>query len=190
MRFIFRRTVSMALMNQWEELIQIASSIELTREEDTIIWQYNSNGKYSVQTLYAIINDRGVKQVYTLVVWKIHVPPRIHILLWLLANNKILTRDNLAKRGEVDDGSCLYCMESESVDHLFLSVVNHVIFGRQLLKSWGLRLLGTLNPWQNGALKVRNTMLLMFFMMSCVVEFCGKREIIFIFSEKDGEVYM
>jgi hypothetical protein len=62
-------------MNQWEELIQIASSIEFTREEDTIIWQYSSNGKYSVQTLYAIINDKGggggVKQVSTPVVWKI-----------------------------------------------------------------------------------------------------------------------
>jgi hypothetical protein len=41
-------------MNQWEELFKIASSIELTRDEDTIVWQYSSNGKYSVQTLYAI----------------------------------------------------------------------------------------------------------------------------------------
>jgi hypothetical protein len=74
LKFTFRRIVNRDLMNQWEELIQIASSIEFTREEDTIIWQYSSNGKYSVQTLYAIINDKGgggVKQVYTPVVWKI-----------------------------------------------------------------------------------------------------------------------
>jgi hypothetical protein len=57
--------------------------------------------------------------VYTPVVWKIHVPSKIHILLWLLAKNKILTRDNLAKKREVDDRSCMFCMESESVDHLF-----------------------------------------------------------------------
>jgi hypothetical protein len=44
---------------QQEELIQIASGIELTDEEDSIMWQYCSNGKYSVQTLYVIINDRG-----------------------------------------------------------------------------------------------------------------------------------
>jgi hypothetical protein len=50
--------------------------------------------------------------------WKIHVPPRIHVFLWLVANNKILTRDNLAKRRDVDDKSCIFCFESESVLHL------------------------------------------------------------------------
>jgi hypothetical protein len=50
--------------------------------------------------------------------WKIHVPPRIHVFLWMLANNKILTRDNLAKRKDVDDMSCLFCSENETVRHL------------------------------------------------------------------------
>jgi hypothetical protein len=79
LKFSFRRIVNRALMTQWKELIQIASGIELTDEEDSIIWQYCSNGKYYVQTLYAIINDRRMRQVYTPVVWKIHVPSRIHI---------------------------------------------------------------------------------------------------------------
>jgi hypothetical protein len=35
-----------------------------------------------------------------------------------LANNKILTRDNLAKRKEVDDRSCLFCSGNETVGHL------------------------------------------------------------------------
>jgi hypothetical protein len=50
--------------------------------------------------------------------WKIHVPPRIHVFLWLVANNKILTRDNLAKRRVMDDRSCVFCSESETVLHL------------------------------------------------------------------------
>jgi hypothetical protein len=38
----------------------------------------------------------------------------------LLANNKILIRDNLAKkRKKMDDQSCLFCTENESVKHLF-----------------------------------------------------------------------
>jgi hypothetical protein len=48
-----------------------------------------------------------VKQVYTLVMWKTKVPPRIHIFLWLLANNNVLTGDNLVKRRNVDDKTCL-----------------------------------------------------------------------------------
>jgi hypothetical protein len=75
LRFTFRRTVDSHLLNQWEEL-QIASSIELTGEEDSVIWQYNSTGKYSVQSLYAIVNDTGMRQIYTPVMWKIHPPPK------------------------------------------------------------------------------------------------------------------
>jgi hypothetical protein len=50
--------------------------------------------------------------------WKINVPSRIYVFLWLVANNKILTRDNLAKRREVNDRSCLFCSKSELVLHL------------------------------------------------------------------------
>jgi hypothetical protein len=72
-----------------------------------------------MQALYVVVNDWGVRQIYTPVMWKIPIPPRLHIFLWLLANNKIFTRDNLAKRRNVKDGSCLFHNEKESVCHLF-----------------------------------------------------------------------
>jgi hypothetical protein len=50
--------------------------------------------------------------------WKINVPPKLHVFLWLLANEKVLTRDNLAKRRQVDDLTCLYCNDAESVKHV------------------------------------------------------------------------
>jgi hypothetical protein len=40
--------------------------------------------------------------------------------LWLLANNKIPTRDNLIKRENMEDKTCLFCSEAETVHHLFL----------------------------------------------------------------------
>jgi hypothetical protein len=49
------------------------------------------------------------------VVSKLKVPPKLHIFLWLLTNNKTLTRDNLAKRRNVEDESYLFCEEKESV---------------------------------------------------------------------------
>jgi hypothetical protein len=90
-------------MNQWDELFQIANNIQFSEEEDAIIWQFNSPGRYLVQSLYTVINDKGVKQIYTPVIWKIHVPSRIHIFLWLLVNNKVLITYNLAKRRQVKD---------------------------------------------------------------------------------------
>ena len=52
-------------------------------------------------------------------VWNLRIPPRIHIFFWLLSNNKTLTRTNLAKRKILEDISCLFCAEDESVHHLF-----------------------------------------------------------------------
>jgi hypothetical protein len=107
------------VLAQWMEMQQIASSISFTDEPDTMIWHFNSSGRYSVQSLYGIVTDRGVRQIFTPVVWKITVPPRIHIFLWLLAKNKILTRDNLDKRRKLDDLTCLFCSEPETAHHLF-----------------------------------------------------------------------
>jgi hypothetical protein len=57
--------------------------------------------------------------VHAPAVWKLDVPPRLHVFLWLLANNKLLTRDNLAKRRPVEDQACLFCSENETSHHLF-----------------------------------------------------------------------
>jgi hypothetical protein len=57
--------------------------------------------------------------VFILVMWKIAAPPRVYIFLWLLVNNKTLTRDNLVKRRNLDDKTCVFYNEPESVTHLF-----------------------------------------------------------------------
>lgn len=71
--------------------------------------------------MYKTISFRGIQPVYTPVVWNLHIPPRIHVFLWLLSNNKTLTRTNLAKRITLEDISCLFCAEDESVQHLSFS---------------------------------------------------------------------
>ena len=61
---------------------------------------------------------------YTLALWKLIIPPRAHIFLWLLANNRMLTRNNLAKSRKVDDVTCLFFLtKPEYVQHLFFDRV-------------------------------------------------------------------
>jgi len=119
LKLTFRRAVSQQLMLQWDELSQIVNSITLSTEEDAIIWKFNSSGQYSVQSLYAVLNFRGVSPIHIPAVWQLSIPPRVHIFLWLLYNNKLLTRDNLQKRRDVADKTCLFCCEEETVNHLF-----------------------------------------------------------------------
>jgi hypothetical protein len=70
-----------------------------------------------------VINFRGVTPVYLPAIWKLSIPPRIHFFLWLVSKNKLLTRDNLGKRRKVDDPSCLFYSEKESIPHLFFECV-------------------------------------------------------------------
>jgi hypothetical protein len=111
--------ISQNLMQRWYDLRSIAESLHLSVEEDAVIWKFDSKGVYSVSSLYAIVNFRGVMPVHIPTVWRIKVQSRVHVFLWLLANNKLLSRDNLAKRQHVPDSSCMFCCEDKSVAHLF-----------------------------------------------------------------------
>jgi hypothetical protein len=119
----FHRCVDRRLFLMWEELVSLVSTIEFDGEEDALVWQFQSSGIYSSQSLYAIINFRGIKHVYLPVVWKIIVHPRIHFFLWLLSKNKLLTRDNLEKRQHLNDTICLLLTDRESIHHLFFECV-------------------------------------------------------------------
>lgn len=115
-------------MDAWLEIVQIAESIVFTDEPDAPIWSFNSKGIYSVQSLYAVVNFCGIKPIYPSAVWGLCIPPRVQVFLWLLSKNKLLTRDNLAKRRKVSDKSCLFCSDPESINHIFFEccVVNSI----------------------------------------------------------------
>ena len=94
-----------------------------------------------MQSLYRIINHRGVVPVFVQAVWK-NIPPRVQFFLWLLSNNRVLIRDNLAKRREVTDPTCLLCDEKESISHLFF----HCCVAKNVWESvsfWLTRTVGT-----------------------------------------------
>ena len=52
-------------------------------------------------------------------IWKGEIPEKIKIFLWLIANDAILTRDNLRKRKLQGDPRCVFCDFIETVSHLF-----------------------------------------------------------------------
>jgi hypothetical protein len=106
-------------MNLWWESVNVISDVTLSEEEDQMIWSYSSSGKYSVQTLYVVVNFRGISPVFVNAICKLNIPPRVQFFLWLLPKNKHLTRDNLAKRRPVEDNTRLLYSERESIIHLF-----------------------------------------------------------------------
>jgi len=73
----FRRCVSTSTMNLWLELCSLLESVSLSEEEDQILWHYTSSGKYSVQSLYNVINHRGFTPMFVGSIWKLTIPLRV-----------------------------------------------------------------------------------------------------------------
>ena len=61
--------------------------------------------------------------MYLLAIWKLVVPQKIHILLWLLSHNKLMTRDNLRKRHIIKPLDRLFCVEDENIHNLFFDYI-------------------------------------------------------------------
>ena len=71
LKLTFRRNFSEEMMNRWFELTEIVSSVVYNNDGNALVRQYDSKWEYSTQSLYAIINFRGVVPVFTPSVWKI-----------------------------------------------------------------------------------------------------------------------
>lgn len=123
----FRRNFSPHLTSQWHDLEAISSSIVYQDNPDSLIWQYENSGVYSTSSLYVIINFGGVVPVFIPAIWKLHTTthsPRVHIFLWLLPHDKILTRDSLKKRHMHKPEDCFFfCSALESVHGVFFDCV-------------------------------------------------------------------
>jgi hypothetical protein len=109
------------MMQTWNELLAVVEQMCLNEDSDALYWCYEKFGVYSSQSFYVVINYRGLAPVYILAVWDIQVPPKIHLFLWHLSNNKLATVD--------DPVRCCFCNEMESIHHLcFKCVVARVVW--------------------------------------------------------------
>lgn len=110
-------------MEQWYQIVEIAKGIVFDNDPDTLVWQLENKGVYSTSSLYHVINFRGVQPLFIPAVWKLAVPPKIHVFLWLFSQNKLMTRDNLRKRHIIKSLDCVFCSHYESINHLMSECV-------------------------------------------------------------------
>jgi hypothetical protein len=89
--------------------------------EDKLSWGKPDSKVFSVKQYYRSLSSPSIRSFPWKSVWKSKVPPRVAFFSWTATLGKILTIDNLQKRGlHLVDWCCL-CKESgESPDHLLL----------------------------------------------------------------------
>ena len=84
-------------LRDWMGLVYRVANIQLGDNKDIGIWQLHKSGQFSVHSMYSALLDVRVLPINKSV-WKLKIPLKVKIFIWLLHRGVILTKDNLAKR--------------------------------------------------------------------------------------------
>ena len=96
---------------------------------DKVRWRLNSKGCYTVNSFYLkLLNSNHLIREITEVtgfpcqiIWRSLAPAKVSFFVWEASHGKILTIDNLQRRGFSLVNRCYMCKgDSETVDHLLL----------------------------------------------------------------------
>ena len=99
------------------------------------------SGRYSIaedyQRFIANYNVPGNHEMWNNL-WNCRTLSKIDMFNWTLLHGKILTGENLEKRGIVGPFRCpLYAEASETISHIFLKCSYAISVWREVLKHWG-----------------------------------------------------
>jgi hypothetical protein len=115
-------------VNNLDEMKHMCRDIHLTGADDSVSWTLDKKG-FSAKSLYKKIRS-DLSEVPFKFLWKVKIPQKIKIFLWLIARSKILSKGNLIKRMWKGGGECCFCGLFESTDHLFFLIARWLdIFG-------------------------------------------------------------
>jgi hypothetical protein len=87
---------------------------------DKLLWRLNGKVTFDSRSFYHALHALGGTRFPWRSIWGVKCPRRV-FFMWTMAWGRILTCDNLKKRGFVMAGWCCMCKDGdESVDHLFI----------------------------------------------------------------------
>ncbi|XP_031095268.1 uncharacterized protein LOC115999567 [Ipomoea triloba] len=116
----------------WEELQDVlpeASRNELAatiiiddaEAQDSIVWRHGTSEVFSVSSAYDLASNYSTtfEAAKWNAVWKLKVPKRTKIFIWLAHHERIMTNSLRARRGMTENTNCWLCRdEVEDTDHV------------------------------------------------------------------------
>ena len=116
----FIRCLSSILVEEWQQILYLISTSSFMHHHDKIARRWETSGKLTCRSIYKILNFRGLNDNKYAIIWSLPIPPKIIIFVWLLLNNRILTKSNLSRRGWNGNMQCQFCPLYETTNHLFV----------------------------------------------------------------------
>ncbi|OAY76175.1 putative ribonuclease H protein [Ananas comosus] len=88
---------------------------------DICCWKWTPHATFSTASAYNLFFAGSTFDSTPITVWYSFAPPRVQFFMWLLYKNRILTHDNLRRRGWILASRCELCFNvGEDIIHLFL----------------------------------------------------------------------
>lgn len=110
-------------LNGWAPgLENLITSTQLSNTYNLIHWNPSPRA-LSQQRVATLVSDEGLKSKFMKLIWKIQCPSKFKIFSWLVMQDKILSKANLARRDWTGNTSCVFCgyhIDMVSCLHLFV----------------------------------------------------------------------
>ena len=89
--------------------------------EDVLSWKNSKNDSFFVRSLYRSLTHASSDPFPWSIIWRSWAPLRVRLFAWEVSCNRILTIDQLKRRGWNLANRCFMCkVEEETSDHLIL----------------------------------------------------------------------
>jgi hypothetical protein len=125
-------------------------------DNDVLWWRLKKNVCFDIRSYYYAIRDSPMRAFPWKCVWRSKAPRRVCFFVWSVAWGRILTCDNLIKRGyTMTSWYCMCQCDGETVDHLLLHCKIAGVLWNYVFQSFGLqwvfpnRLVDLLFGWWN-----------------------------------------
>ncbi|KAJ9705268.1 hypothetical protein PVL29_003364 [Vitis rotundifolia] len=89
--------------------------------EDRMLWKETKSGEFSVKSLYGALETRNATLFSWNIMWNLFVSSKGGFFTWEASWGKVLTLDQLKRRGWIVANRCFLCpVEEESIDHFLI----------------------------------------------------------------------
>jgi hypothetical protein len=103
----FRRALTQEKIIDWHNLVTMISNFRLQEGNDRFSWNLRKDGTFSVRSMYLHRLD-SFAPYCNKGIWKLKIPLKIKVFLWLLNKRLILTKDNLARKNWKGSQKCCF----------------------------------------------------------------------------------
>lgn len=105
----FKRSFGEAESEEWQELLQVLSSVRLVAGRDEARWELTPKKIFSTSSMYRAMMNSGIVDLRMIDLWKSHIPLKQKIFAWMCVKGRIQVTDELLHKGWQGEEGCQLC---------------------------------------------------------------------------------